>query len=57
MKNLLIEQAQYLVETDEMEPLEYLHILNEINSLSEEELIQLVENDLIEALAEGEITE
>jgi hypothetical protein len=57
MRNTLIEQAQYLVETDQMAPLDYLHALNEINSLSEEELIELVESDLIDALAEGSITD
>jgi hypothetical protein len=52
-----MEQALYLVETDQLAPLDYLHIINEINTLSEEELIEMVEEDLIEALAEGEITE
>ena len=57
MRNILIEQAQYLVNTDEIEPLEYLKILNEINSLSEEELLEIAELDLLEALEEGEITD
>ena len=57
MRNILIEQAQYLVETDQMEPLEYLKVLNEINSLSEEELFKTVVEDLEIALKEEEITD
>ena len=57
MRSILIEQAQFLVETDRMEPLEYLEVLNEINSLSEEELFSRAVDDLYEALEEGVITD
>jgi len=57
MRNILIEQAQFLVETDQMEPLEYIKVLKEINSISEEDLFVSAVEDLETALNEGEITD